>query len=142
VFTISPGNTEIVKGEDVNISARIEGPRQNAVTLLSRPTGQAAFEESALTRGSDDAWHASLFHVRVSTEYSVRIGSVQSDTYLLKVLDRPVVNALQLHLTYPAYSALPTRWLDENVGDVQALAEHDQVCAGSQQGLAAPWRCS
>lgn len=121
-FTVSPGNAEVVKGDDVNISVKVGGQLRDALTLLIRPAGQAAFEEMKLHQASDGMWHAALSRLRVSTQYSVRAGSAQSEMYLLHVLDRPVVNALRLHLTFPSYSGLPARWLDENVGDVQALA--------------------
>ncbi|HSQ74910.1 MAG TPA: DUF4175 family protein [Bacteroidota bacterium] len=122
LFTVSPGNTEVIKGADVDIGVRVDGQRPDAVTLMIRPAGQASFEESGLKRMADGTWRATLPRVRVSTRYGVRIGSVQSETYLLTVLDRPLVNALRLSLNFPSYTGLPPRSLDENVGDVRALA--------------------
>lgn len=122
VLTVLPGNREVVKGQDVEITVRIQGTLRDNVMLQTRPEGREYSSEIRLERAPDGDWRTTLAQMRTSTEYAVHVGPVHSDTYLLRVLDRPVVRMIRLHLTYPSYAGLPARWLDENVGDVQALA--------------------
>ncbi len=122
VLTVLPGDTEVIKGDDVDISVHIQGILRDAVTLQTRPDGQGTFNDVTLDHAPDGLWRATLPRVRASTEYRVHVGPVHSKTYELKVLDRPIIRVLRLFLSYPAYAGLPARWLDENVGDVQALA--------------------
>lgn len=105
----------------IEISARIQGVLRHPVSLLVRPEGQASFEEQRIDSSADGAFRFTLENVRLSTHYAVQAGPVQSAEYLLRILDRPVVNMLRLHVTAPSYTGLPQRWLDDNVGDLTAL---------------------
>ena len=120
-ITVSPGDLDIVKGARVEITARIAGSVRHAVNILVRPEGQTAFEEQRCDSAPDGSYRLVLENIRLSTHYAVRVGPVESGQYLLRILDRPVVNTLRLQVTAPSYTGLPQRWLDDNVGDLTAL---------------------
>lgn len=121
IITVEPGNADIVRGARVELRARITGPLRHPVVFLLQPDGQAAFEERTVEPAGDGTFRLPLENIRLSTRYAVRAGPVESDRFLLRILDRPVVNTLLIGVTPPAYAGLPRRWLDENVGDVTAL---------------------
>ena len=121
IITVTPGTVDVVKGATVEISARIQGVLRHPVSLLVRPEGQASFQEQRIDSSADGAFRFALENVRLSTHYAVKAGPVESEEYLLRLLDRPVVNTLRLHVTAPAYTGIPRRWLDDNVGDLAAL---------------------
>ena len=56
--------------------------------------------------------------IKQSTEYYVSVEDVRSDKFNLTVLNRPLIRSLQLLVTPPSYTRLPSHTLDENVGDV------------------------
>ncbi len=120
-FIVIPGNAELVKGESVAVTVRVEGEAQRSIKLLSRPEGQVAYEEQSLEPLADGSFKSNFASLRASTSYYVRSGDVQSDEFTLKVVDRPLVKSLQLRVSFPSYARLAARELEENIGDVSAL---------------------
>jgi len=120
-LVITPGNADVIRGSDVEISARAIGTPPQEARLQVRPEGQVTFEEADMPRDSTDQFRASLRTLRRSVEYRVLAGDQRSEAYLLRVIDRPIIRVLRLGLEFPRYTGLAARQLDENVGDVVAL---------------------
>ena len=120
-FIVEPGNKEVVKGETVQVTVRVQGEPQKSVTLISRPVDQIAGEERTLDATPGGVFKHEFASLKSSTSYFVRSGPVQSYEFMLSVIDRPVVRILRLQLDFPTYAGLATRQLDDNVGDVLAL---------------------
>lgn len=120
-FVIEPGNKEIMKGETVPITVRVEGSRLKSITLSSKPEGQIEYDRHALEVAADGKFTFDLPSVKSTTFYFVHAGAVNSDEYKLTVIDRPIVKMLRLNLSFPSYTKLPPRQLDDNIGDVTAL---------------------
>ncbi len=126
-FEVYPGNQEIVKGTNLEVSVLVhssfaEPVPPNRMQLFSRLQGQARFEEAALRPDSAGMFRALLQAIRANTEYYVQLEDVHSDLFRLTVTDRPVLKSVQVRLDYPPYTKLPPRVQDEFVGDVTALA--------------------
>lgn len=126
-FEVYPGNQEVVKGANVEVSVLVHtasGQRipANRLQLFARLEGQTRFEETSLRPDSVGVFKTVLQGVRGTTEYFVQLEDVQSEIYRLNVTDRPVLKSVQVRLDYPAYTKLPPRVQDEFVGDVTALA--------------------
>ncbi len=121
VITVAPGSVDVVKGATVEITARIQGVLRHPVSVLIRPEGQTSFQEQPIDSSADGTFRFTLENVRLSTHYAVKAGPVESEQYILRMLDRPVVNTLRLQVTAPSYTGIPRRWLDDNVGDLAAL---------------------
>ncbi len=128
-FVVQPGNIEVVKGASVAVTVRLE-PETTAssreelpqqLVLLSKPEGQLQFEERTLTPNAAGLFTHEFSSLKSTTTYAVKAGDVSSDQYTLSVIDRPMVKMLRLTLNFPAYAKLPSRQLDDNVGDVTAL---------------------
>jgi hypothetical protein len=118
---VLPGNRDIVKGENVTVTVRVEGEPQKEITLVSRPEGQTTDEEHTLTPSAPGEFRYEFVALKSTTRYAARSGSVSSDEYMLTVADRPVVRLLRLSLAFPSYTKLPGRELEDNTGDVTAL---------------------
>jgi len=126
VFEISPGNTEIVKGDNVPVEVRVravgalkQSPKE--LRLFSRLEGQTSFDHAVLRPETSGVFKTTFTGVRGSTLYFAQVEDVQSEWYELKVVDRPIVRTFQIRLDYPGYTNLPPRIQDEFVGDVSAL---------------------
>ncbi len=120
-FIVEPGDREVIKGENVTVTVRVEGEQQKAIVLADRREGETADEEQTLELRPGGVFRYEFVALKSSTVYSVRAGSVRSPEYRLSVIDRPVVRVLRLDLQFPGYSGLQPRQLDDNVGDVTAL---------------------
>jgi hypothetical protein len=60
--------------------------------------------------------------VRAPLRYAVAAGGATSRWYSVEVIDRPFVAGIRLEYEFPAYSGLLPRTVDENTGDITALA--------------------
>jgi hypothetical protein len=120
-LTVEPGNTSIVRGQDVEIIVRVAGQVPETISLRTRPEGQVAFDQHPLRRETDSVFRTTLTAVRSTTLYGVIAGEVESPEYTLSVLDRPAVKNLRVRVTFPSYTSLPAQELEDNVGDVTAL---------------------
>lgn len=120
-FIVEPGNKEVVKGETVRMTVRVEGIPQNEIVLAMKPEVQLEFEHQRLEAGPDGVFRYDFPPLKSTLVYKVQSGDVGSDEYMLKVIDRPTVKMLRLALTFPSYTKLAQRQLDDNAGDVTAL---------------------
>ncbi len=128
-FEVSPGNAEVIKGQSVQIAVRVQSAtvmsatrRQQSLKLYWRLEGTQNFENADLRVDSTGIYKTSFQSVRGSTEYYANVAETESPHYRLSVVDRPVLRAFQVRLTYPSYTKLPPKIQEEFVGDVTALA--------------------
>ena len=126
-FEVRPGNAEIVKGESVDVTVRVipvlsQRLPSEPLTLFWKPRGQSDFESQQLWADSGSRFQTTLDGLRSSTEYFAQFADAQSNRFMVTIMDRPVIRAFQLRLTFPAYTRLPVRILDEFVGNVTAVA--------------------
>ena len=130
-FLVRPGNAEIVKGESVPISVslienaetanRLHRSLPKSITISVRQADMSSGEQVEVQADSLEQFHYTIASIRQSAEYFIATEGIESSTYKITVIDRPVVRSLTIHLIPPSYSRLPEQSLDENVGDVLAL---------------------
>src|SRR5512140_332992 len=118
---IEPGNKDVVKGDNVTVTIRVEGEPQKQIVLTSRPEGQTTDDEHPLQPSASGEFRYEFTALRSTTRYAARSGAVSTDEYELTVTDRPVVRLLRLNLSFPSYTRLPGRELEDNMGDVTSL---------------------
>ena len=121
LFVVEPGDQEVVKGQTVPMIVRVEGKPPDQVVLSSKPAGQIEFDEKWLARRVDGTFRHEFSELKATTSYFVSSGSIRSDEFTLRVIDRPIVKVLGIELTFPSYTRLSVKYLDENIGDVAAL---------------------
>jgi len=120
-FVVDPGDKEVLKGANVSIRVRVEGESRTIIALSSKPEGQLQYETRMLHAAPDGMFTDELRALKLTTRYYVHSGELHSPEFTLKVVNRPVVKLLRIHLQPPLYSALPPKQLDENQGDITAL---------------------
>lgn len=121
-FSIIPGNVEVLKGEKLKLSAEIEGEEyfEEAVLILKNLTNHNRIERQLIAASSGEFIYT-IESVKDSFEYSFRVLDQVSPEYRISVLELPMVRNLQIKLTYPKYTKIPSRFMDQNVGDIAAL---------------------
>jgi len=118
-FIVEPGNVDVVRGQTVPILIRTEGNPVQNIILQTRQRGQMDFDVQKVKLQSG-VFRTEIPNIKASTEYYASVEDVKSGLFTINVLDRPLVRSFSLSLTPPAYTKLPVRTLDENVGDVTA----------------------
>jgi hypothetical protein len=119
-FSIEPGNKEVVRGQSVSVVVRTTGKPVQSITLHTRPSGQFDFDTQELTLGNDGAFHTELTDLKNSVEYFASAEDVSSLKYSISVLDRPLIRSFRATVTPPAYTRIPAKTLDDNIGDISA----------------------
>ncbi|MFL6256155.1 MAG: DUF4175 family protein [Pyrinomonadaceae bacterium] len=120
---VKPGTTRVPKGSDQEITAALAGFESEAASLFSRAAGagedawQGQAMEQAKTRGE---FQVSLLNMQESAEYFVESDGVRSEVFKLEVVDLPFVKQLDLVLSFPAFSRIPAKTVEDG-GDVAAL---------------------
>ncbi|MBI1803252.1 MAG: hypothetical protein HY033_04190 [Ignavibacteriae bacterium] len=118
-FVVEPGNVDVVRGQTVPVVIRTQGKPVQSITLQTRQKGQVDFDQQTV-KLQNGIFRTEIPNIKLSTEYYASVEDVKSGTFTLNVLDRPLVRTFALTVTPPAYTRLPARSLDENVGDVSA----------------------
>lgn len=120
-ITVSPGDTEVVKGDPVEIRATVQGVDVSEAVLAVKPEEGDDFERHPLAKDQDGSFSFRLSDVRQDLRYFVQAGKVSSAAYSIHVVELPYIRNLQVTLNYPKYSKLGSQTLDQNVGDIAAL---------------------
>jgi hypothetical protein len=118
---VTPGDLEVVKGENVAIEARVAGASISDAMLVMKPEGARDYQKHELSSRTDSSFSYVIEDIREDVTYFVEAADEKSREYRITVVEPPFVRNLQIKLTYPRYSKLGSQFLDENVGDVSAL---------------------
>lgn len=121
-FIVTPGDLEAVKGEPVVIRAATSLPTQPDISIHVRESTQSEFDTAPARRDSSGAAVHTVAALRSTLVYYVEADGFRSREFTVRVVDRPLVRRMRVLLTFPSYTRLPARVLDDNSGDITALA--------------------
>ncbi|MFH1007120.1 MAG: DUF4175 family protein [Candidatus Latescibacterota bacterium] len=117
---LTPGDVEVIKGQDVNIEVALSGKAPDRVTLHTQEADMLVWRETDIATGGKDTvsyvWQA----LRISAEYFVEAGDGTSDRYHATVIERPRVQRLQVTFEYPPHTGLGIQVASEGAGDLRA----------------------
>lgn len=121
-FDVRPGDIDAVKGESIELSASTSARVRQDITFHLKEEGQEEFDVVAGVPDSSGRAAHVLKSLRRSMVYYAEAAGYRSKQYRITVVDRPFVRNMRVKLTYPAYTRIPAKYLDDNVGDVSAPA--------------------
>ena len=119
-FVIEPGDKEITKGQDINITASVIGPIPSYVSIGIKYTEQTDYDFKNLSADSSGLFAFRIPAVRSTFNYFIKAEEVESSLYTITVIDRPVIKNLDVTIIPPAYSKLPVINQKDN-GNITAL---------------------
>jgi hypothetical protein len=123
VVSVQPGDAELIVGGDLPVYVSLTGMMPPSPPLLEvRIEGELRSRFINLSDSSRGTWTHRFDNVRFPFRYRVSSEAVTTPWFDVTLVDRPLVQQLNLRLAYPAYSRIPSQALDPNVGDVSALA--------------------
>jgi hypothetical protein len=120
IFEVSPGNAEITKGEDVLISAKVVGTQPKELFIASKRGDETDFSTQKLIADSTGNFQLQFSSVRSSFKYFAVAEDVESETFEIKVIDRPIIETFELKINPPSYSKIPITVQKDN-GNVTSL---------------------
>lgn len=122
---VKPGNTRIARGDTLKIVIFVKhvlhDKMTGTVTLYTRFVGEKNFEKQPLKQNPEGAFTSIVPNIRNSIEYFARIERINSPVYTVKVIDLPVVQHLEINLSYPSYTKQALQTLPDNIGDFSAV---------------------
>ncbi len=119
-FEIIPGNSEITKGDDVNISIKVDGGKPSSLFLAIKEKDKTGFENQNLTSDSNGIYNFNYKSARNSFKYYAFAEESRSEEFEIEVIDRPIIKNLEVTVTPPSYSGIPSFQQKDN-GNVTAL---------------------
>ncbi len=117
-FFIEPGNLEVVRGQNVPIVITTQGKLVNSLSFYTRQIGQHDFDTQILQRSGAGTFKTIIKNIKSTTEYFAEADNIQSQKFILKVFDRPLIRSLRIKVNPPSYTRLPSKELEDNVGDI------------------------
>ena len=148
ITEIQPGNAQVERGSDVNITAQVNGHFGAPVELYYR-VGEAdaaasptkwesvLMQRTAVPIDRNEQVSALSLSYRVTLEkvsrplqYYISVEAAVSEQYQLTISDEPVVTQFQYRLNYPTYTQLQPQTLPANTGDIQTLFGTEVVFTG------------
>ncbi len=120
IFEITPGNIELTRGDDLLITANVIGEPPAEVYFAFKSEDEADFKEQYINADSTGKYNFLVSSVRNSFKYFASSKEVKSEMYEAKVINRPLVNNLELEIIPPTYSKIPKTVQKDN-GNVTSL---------------------
>ena len=120
-LSLVPGDARLVRGDSLQITVHATGTAPESLELQMRDSTGEAIDRIQLQPDSAGTFRHTLPSVRQSFRYRAHAAPVYTDWHRATVINRPLVRQIQLTVTPPNYTDLPSRKLDPNVGDVTAL---------------------
>ncbi len=143
ITEIQPGNTQIERGTDVNVAAKVSRHIGAPVTLYYRigdgnaQTSTVEWQSMPMRRASNQqvpgtapSYHLTLENVTRPLQYYISVEEVASAQYQVTISDEPIVTQFQYRLNYPAYTRLQSQTFPANTGDIQTLFGTELVFTG------------
>ena len=143
ITEIHPGNTQVERGTDVNVAAKVSGHLGAPVTLYYRTgdgnaqTSDVEWQSMPMQRASDQQtpgvalpYHLTLENVTRPLQYHISVEETTSSQYQVTISDEPIVTQFQYRLNYPAYTQLQSQTFPANTGDIQTLFGTEIVFTG------------
>jgi hypothetical protein len=126
VFEIEPGDTEIIKGERVDVSILVRANKEgldisklNFITKeIKRDGAEVLLSEKELTTEVNGYFLTSIENINSDLVYYAEYEGIESEKYEIKILDYPIVKSFFVTIHPPEFSGMPVKQLKENEGDV------------------------
>ena len=120
---VKPGDTTVVSGDDLVVTATITNPTGRSVdgALHYRPEkGDERIQ--VMSPRSEIMFACDIPGVKTPFKYRIEVGGTQSRWYRVRIVDEPQVIGITLKYFYPEYSGKPSETIKNSDGNIKALA--------------------
>ena len=102
IFQVTPGNSQITKGDDLLITVKVKGAKLKNISLSTKSEDQTSFEIENLTADSLGDFHLEEKTVRNSFKYFAEAENIKSDVFTIDVIDHPIIKNLDVKVISPS----------------------------------------
>ncbi len=122
---IEPINKTVVRGENVKITVRTNGNPPEKINLIIKENGQENPESYSLKLDKNNSYVFEVASIKNSFAYYAEANwltdIIRTKTGKINVIDLPLIKSLAGKLTYPSYTNLGARNIDEQTTEISAL---------------------
>lgn len=116
-YKVKPGNMEVSKGENVEITAKImfndPNYKTDQVTFITKTVTDEGIELSSnsekISAASVNEFKANINNINANTLYLFEYKGIKSSEYKITVTARPIIKNVKITVYPPAYTRLPSR---------------------------------
>ena len=122
IVGVAPGNTEVLVGASLEISAEIKNPEQTAfkAALYVTPDGEAENAVAMTANEGFTRYKAALPSIVKPVKYRLEIGDSQTEVYFVKVREKPSIAEVEVTLNYPQYLGRQPETMTQKDADLEA----------------------
>ena len=123
-IAVKPGNARVPKNSDQRLMATLNNFYAEPVTIFTRKVGASDAEwvgQKMEPAKNKQDFQFYIFNIQDSVEYFVESNGVKSETFKLDVADLPYVKQLDLVISFPSYTGLPAKTIEDG-GEIAALS--------------------
>ncbi|TAL69009.1 MAG: hypothetical protein EPN82_08330 [Bacteroidetes bacterium] len=124
-LSIKPEKTSVLRGTNVILTVTAKGTAPEKVILYIREKQQEQYDSYTLQADSDGVYKYEIPSIRQSIVFYAESPwlntSVKSGEGTVNVVDKPSIRSMTGKLTYPSYTKLTARAIDEQSADIAAL---------------------
>ncbi len=119
---VQPGDIEVLYGDPLNLVFKASGLEIPNYGILSYQfEDEEVVQQINLEADSSKSFSYHFDQVRRPFAFAMDLGDVSTKTYEVSVIRRPSIRKMLVELDYPAYTRIPRRKLESNVGDFIAM---------------------
>lgn len=119
-FDVSPGDVQIPKGNSLNIQINVIGKQPSEVFLMLKEIEETDYRKIKLSKDTLGNYSYKIQSVLKSFSYYAFAEDIKSDIFNIDVTDYPLVKTLNIKISPPAYSRIPSSEQFDN-GNITAL---------------------
>ncbi len=123
-LSVSPRDTVVLSGEDVEIKAFVEGKIPGNAQIAYKME-DADWKLRVLDRSGKSTFSCIFREVTKNISFYVIAGDAKTFTYSIRVRERPNITRFRVTLNFPEYTGLPPVVEDDSNGNVRALRGTD-----------------
>ncbi|WP_425400742.1 hypothetical protein [Aeoliella sp.] len=101
-FEVTPGDTEVVYGQGLDVRATISGEPIEQASLVFESAGEE--DEVPMFPEGDGQWRAALSRVTEPSSYFVRAEGSRSKRYQIEVITVPNIESVRFQVSQPEYA--------------------------------------
>ena len=117
---VQPGDIAVLRGSQLALQVHVDGARRKIVdlTMIDDETGEESVQTLAL---ADRRAEFTVAAAQQDFRYRFTYGGRKSDSYLVRVADRPEIKAINYEMTPPEYTGQPMRLTTGRIPALKAL---------------------
>ena len=135
IFEVTPGNAEITRGDDFLITASVIGTPPKEVFFALKNEDEADFNHQKINADSTGKYDLLLSSVRNSFKYFASSEEINSELFEVTVINRPLVNNLELSIIPPSYSGIPKTIQKDNGNVTSLIGSRVEISLSSTKNL-------